>query len=89
MDFHPGKTVLPRNIYKPEEIVSKLRQVNVWVAQGNKVPDAVRLIAIEISARRLEGEINIFLIASLTLRQRHSLNLLHRRLGTPKNRSSN
>ena len=35
---------MPRKKYKAEEIVSKLRQVDVLVAQGNKVPDAVRSI---------------------------------------------
>ena len=37
---------MPRKIHKAEEIVSKLRQVDVLVAQGNKVPDAVRSIGV-------------------------------------------
>lgn len=37
---------MPRKKYKAEEIVSKLRQVDVLVAQGNKVPDAVRSIGV-------------------------------------------
>jgi hypothetical protein len=37
---------MPRKRYKAEEIVSKLRQVDVLVAQGNKVPDAVRSIGV-------------------------------------------
>ena len=37
---------MPRTNYKAEEIVSKLRQVDVLVAQGNKVPDAVRSIGV-------------------------------------------
>ena len=28
--------------YKPEEIVSKLRQADVLIARGSKVPDVVR-----------------------------------------------
>ncbi len=32
--------------HNAEEIVSKLRQVDVLVAQGNKVPDAVRSIGV-------------------------------------------
>lgn len=32
---------MPRKKYKAEEIVSKPRQVDVLVAQGNKVPDFV------------------------------------------------
>lgn len=37
---------MPRKKYKAEEIVSKLRQVDVLVAQGNKVPEAVRSIGV-------------------------------------------
>jgi putative transposase len=37
---------MPRKRYQAEEIVSKLRQVDVLVAQGNKVPDAVRSIGV-------------------------------------------
>ena len=37
---------MSRKIHKAEEIVSKLRQVDVLVAQGNKVPDAVRSIGV-------------------------------------------
>lgn len=37
---------MPREIHKAEEIVSKLRQVDVLVAQGTKVPDAVRSIGV-------------------------------------------
>ena len=37
---------MPRKKYKAAEIVSKLRQVDVLVAQGNKVPDAVRSIGV-------------------------------------------
>ena len=33
---------MARKIYKTEEIVAKLRQVDVLVSQGTKVPDAVR-----------------------------------------------
>ena len=37
---------LPRKRYKPEEIVSKLRQVDVLVSQGKSVADAVRDIGV-------------------------------------------
>jgi transposase-like protein len=37
---------MARKKYKAEEIVSKLRQVDVLVAQGNNVPDAVRSIGV-------------------------------------------
>jgi putative transposase len=34
---------MPRN-YKPEEIVAKLRQVDVLVSQGQNIADAIRQI---------------------------------------------
>ena len=37
---------MARKRYKPEEIVSKLRQVDVLVSQGQSVVDAVRSIGI-------------------------------------------
>ena len=37
---------MARKNYKAEEIFSKLRQVDVLVAQGTKVPDAVRSIGV-------------------------------------------
>ena len=35
---------MPRKRYKPEEIVAKLRQVDVLTSQGQSVADAVRSI---------------------------------------------
>ena len=32
--------------YKPEEIVSKLRQADVRIAQGSKIPDVVRTLGV-------------------------------------------
>jgi putative transposase len=32
--------------YKPEEIVSKLRQADVLIAQGAKIPDVVRTLGV-------------------------------------------
>jgi transposase-like protein len=32
--------------YKPEEIVSKLRQADVLIAQGTKIPDVVRTLGV-------------------------------------------
>jgi hypothetical protein len=44
---------MPRKIHKPEEIVGKLRQVDVLVSQGQSVADAIRAIGVtEVSARR-------------------------------------
>ena len=32
--------------YKPEEIVSKLRQADVLIAQGTTIPDVVRTLGV-------------------------------------------
>lgn len=37
---------MPRKRHKPEEIVAKLRQVDVLVSQGKPVADAVRAICV-------------------------------------------
>jgi putative transposase len=37
---------MPRKRHKPEEIVAKLRQVDVLVSQGQRVADAVRSIGV-------------------------------------------
>ena len=37
---------MPRKRHKPEEIVAKLRQVDVLVSQGRNVADAVRSIGV-------------------------------------------
>ena len=37
---------MPRKRYNPEEIVTKLRQVDVLVSQGNSVADAIRQISV-------------------------------------------
>jgi putative transposase len=37
---------MPRKMYKPEEIVAKLRQADVLIAQGTKIPDVVRTIGV-------------------------------------------
>lgn len=37
---------MPRKRYKPEEIVMKLRQVDVLVSQGSSVADAIRQISV-------------------------------------------
>jgi putative transposase len=43
---HRWRTVMPRKRHKPEEIVAKLRQVDVLVSQGQSVADAVRSIGV-------------------------------------------
>ena len=37
---------MPRKRHKPEEIVAKLRQVDVLVSQGQSVADAIRQIGV-------------------------------------------
>ena len=37
---------MPRKSYKPEEIVAKLRQVDVLVSQGQSLADAIRQIGV-------------------------------------------
>jgi hypothetical protein len=38
MAFEPRRTTMPRKRHKPEEIVAKLRQVDVLVSQGRALP---------------------------------------------------
>jgi putative transposase len=48
---------MPRKRHKPEEIVAKLRQVDVLVSQGRSVADAVRSIgATEVTYYRWRQE---------------------------------
>ena len=48
---------MPRKRHKPEEIVAKLRQVDVLVAQGQAVADAVRSIGVtEVTYHRWRQE---------------------------------
>jgi putative transposase len=37
---------MPRKHHKPEEIVAKLRQVDVLVSQGHNITDAIRQIGV-------------------------------------------
>src|SRR5271156_5410174 len=43
---------MPRRRYKPEEVVAKLRQVDVLVSQGQGVADAIRQIGVSENWRR-------------------------------------
>ena len=48
---------MPRKRHKPEEIVAKLRQVDVLTSQGAKVSDAIRQIAVtEVTYYRWRNE---------------------------------
>ena len=37
---------MPRKHHKPEEIVAKLRQIDVLVSQGQNIADAIRQIGV-------------------------------------------
>ena len=48
---------MPRKRHKPEEIVAKLRQVDVMVSQGQSVADAIRMIGVtEVTYYRWQQE---------------------------------
>ena len=48
---------MPKRRHKPEEIVTKLRQVDVLVSQGQSVADAIRSIGVtEVSYYRWRRE---------------------------------
>src|ERR1700751_600656 len=46
MAFGIKEDRMPRKRYKPEEIVAKLRQVDVLVSQGASMADAIRQIGV-------------------------------------------
>src|SRR5262249_44256739 len=46
MSLTSRRTVMARKRYKPEEIVAKLRQVDVLVSQGQPMADAIRQIGV-------------------------------------------
>ena len=49
---------MPRKRYKPEEIVAKLRQVDVLVSQGASMADAIRQIGVsEVTFYRWRQEL--------------------------------
>src|SRR5215467_16039226 len=46
MSLTSRRTAMARKRYKPEEIVAKLRQVDVLVSQGQNIVDAIRQIGV-------------------------------------------
>jgi hypothetical protein len=50
---------MARKRYKPEEIVAKLRQVDVLVSQGRSVADAVRSIGVTPFTYYLYGRLSL------------------------------
>jgi putative transposase len=49
---------MPKKRHKPEEIVAKLRQVDVMVSQGQSVADAVRAIGVTEVTYYLYGRLS-------------------------------
>lgn len=48
---------MPRKRHKPEEVVAKLRQVDVMVAQGTTLAEAIRSIGVaEVTYHRWRNE---------------------------------
>ena len=47
---------MPKKYHKPEEIVSKLRQVDVLTSQGRPVADAIRQSVTEVTYYRWRKE---------------------------------
>jgi putative transposase len=57
MGLFPRRTTMPKKRHKPEEIVAKLRQVDVLTAQGKAVADAIRSIGVtEVTYYRWKNE---------------------------------
>jgi putative transposase len=57
MGIFPRRTTMPKKRHKPEEIVAKLRQVDVQTAQGKSVADAIRSIGVtEVTYYRWKNE---------------------------------
>src|SRR5262245_30842160 len=58
MSLTSRRTVMARKRYKPEEIVAKLRQVDVLVSQGQSLVDAIRQIGVsEVTYYRWRQEV--------------------------------
>ena len=49
---------MARKSYKPEEIVAKLRQVDVLITQGQNVADAIRQIGVSEVTYYLYGRLS-------------------------------
>ena len=49
---------MPKKRHKPEEIVAKLRQVDVMVSQGQSVAEAVRAIGVTEVTYYLYGRLS-------------------------------
>jgi putative transposase len=56
--FALRRTAMPRKNYKPEEIVAKLRQVDVLTSQGRSVAEAIRSIGVSEVTYYLYGRLS-------------------------------
>jgi putative transposase len=50
---------MPKKRYTPEEIVAKLRQVDVLVSQGQQIADAIRQIGVSEVTYYLYGRLSL------------------------------
>jgi putative transposase len=56
-DRQRRRKIMPQKRYRPEEIIAKLREAEVLLGQGKKVPDVVKAIGIsEVSYYRWRKE---------------------------------
>ena len=53
---------MPNKKHKPEEIVAKLRQVDVLVSQGRSVAEAVRAISVHSTSVRPAGPPSVMIL---------------------------
>src|SRR6187549_3763630 len=67
MSLTSRRTVMARKRYKSEEIVAKLRQVDVLVSQGQNMADAIRQIGVSVSQMTAQK------LMTLAQRRIHSL----------------
>jgi putative transposase len=49
---------MPRRIYKPEETIAKLRQVEILTSQGKSAVDAIRSIGVTDATYYLCGRLS-------------------------------
>jgi ACT domain-containing protein len=61
---------MPKKRYTPEEIVAKLRQVDVLVSQGQNIADAIRQIGVsEVTYYRLRRAVSDLTLDKLILQE--------------------
>src|SRR3989442_11416701 len=62
MSLTSRRTEMARKRYKPEEIVAKLRQVDVLVSQGQNLVDAIRQIGVRPNSGRNGAKWSIWVV---------------------------